>query len=251
MKVWLKSGEEQWVLIHVEVQMEEDKKFTWRVYVYNYRIFDRYNKEVASFAVLGDDNPDWRPDHFGYRRWDTEAGLRFPIAKLLDCAARRSELEASPNPFAMVVLAHLDTQETRQAPGERMDRKYRLMKRVLERGLEANRARQLFRLVDWQMELPADLKIKFREEITRYTKEKHMPFVSVLEEISYESGMSKAHLDGIEAVLDVRFGEAGTRLMPEIRQLTDDALLEKILRAAKTISNPDELRKLWAKAEDA
>ena len=48
------------------------------MYVYNYRIFDKYNKEVASFAVLGDDNPDWRPDHFGYRRWGTEAGTPLP-----------------------------------------------------------------------------------------------------------------------------------------------------------------------------
>jgi hypothetical protein len=208
---------------------------------------------VASFAVLGDDNPNWRPDHFGYRRWGTEAGLRFPIAKLLDYAARRSDLEASPNPFATVVLAHLDTQETRQAPGARMDRKYRLMKRVLERGLDAKRARQLFRLVDWQMELPTDLKIKFREEITRYTKEKHMPFVSVLDEIINENAMRaqmKGHQDGIEAVLDVRFGQAGTRLMPEIRQITDDAKLENILLAAKTIPSPDELRKLWTNGAD-
>ena len=61
-KVWLKSGEEQWVLIHIEVQTSEDRKFAWRMYVYNYRLFDKYNREVASFAVLGDDNPGWRPD---------------------------------------------------------------------------------------------------------------------------------------------------------------------------------------------
>ena len=104
LKVRLKSGGEQWVLVHVEVQMAADEKFTWRMYVYNYRIFDKYNREVASFGVLGDDNPDWRPDHFGYRRWGTEAALRFPIVKLMDHAARRPELEKSPNPFATVVL---------------------------------------------------------------------------------------------------------------------------------------------------
>ncbi len=59
-KVWLTSGEEQWVLVHIEVQMSEDRKFPWWMYVYNCRLFDKYNREVASFAVLGDDNPDWR-----------------------------------------------------------------------------------------------------------------------------------------------------------------------------------------------
>ena len=71
---------------------------------------------MASFGVLGDDSPDWRPAHFGYRRWGTEAELRFPIVKLLDYAARRPELEKSPNPFAAVVLAHW----IRRKPGKTM-----------------------------------------------------------------------------------------------------------------------------------
>lgn len=258
LKVWLKSGGEQWVLVHVEVQMDQDGKFIWRMYVYNYRIFDKYNKKVASFAVLGDDDPDWRPQGYSYELWGTEAGLRFPIVKLLDYAGRRAELEQSSNPFATVVLAHLDTQETRRDQGERKDRKFRLVKGLLERGWDARRARQLFRLIDWMMELPSELKIQYREEIARYTKEKHMPFISTFEEIGFENGMqrglsqglsqglSKAHLDGIEALLEVRFGAAGTRLMPEIRQISDDAQLEKILHAAKTVAAPEDLRRLWA-----
>ena len=145
---------EQWVLIHVEVQMSDDDQFPWRTYVYNYRLFDKYNKEVASFAVLGDDNPRWRPQRFGYRRWGVEVGFRFPIVKLLDYAERRAELEESPNPFATVVLAHLDTQETHQDQGERKDRKFRLIKRLMERGWSETQIRQLFRLIDWMMELP-------------------------------------------------------------------------------------------------
>ncbi len=43
LKVWLNSGQEQWVLVHVEVQVSEEGKFTWRMYVYNYRIFDKYS----------------------------------------------------------------------------------------------------------------------------------------------------------------------------------------------------------------
>ena len=42
-KVWTKDGAERWVLIHVEVQTELDAEFPRSPYVYNYRIFDRYN----------------------------------------------------------------------------------------------------------------------------------------------------------------------------------------------------------------
>ncbi|MCA2807058.1 DUF4351 domain-containing protein, partial [Microcystis sp. M095S1] len=37
-----------------------------RIYVYNYRIFDKYRRRVASFIVLGDENTNWRPSEFGY-----------------------------------------------------------------------------------------------------------------------------------------------------------------------------------------
>jgi hypothetical protein len=241
-KVWLKSGAEQWVLVHVEVQMSDDGKFTWRMYVYNYRLFDKYNKEVASFAVLGDDNPRWRPHSFGYRRWGVEVGFRFPIVKLLDYAERRAELEESSNPFATVVLAHLDTQETVQDQGERKDRKFRLIKRLRGRGWSETQVRQLFKLIDWMMELPPPLTEKFWKELKEYEEKEHVPFITTPERY----GLATGRLEGIEAILELRFRDAGSQLMPEIRVISDPQTLEQILHAAKTVASPEELRKLWA-----
>ncbi len=245
-KVWLKSGEEQWVLIHVEVQMTDETDFPWRMYVYNCRIFVMYNREVASFAVLGDDNPIWRPNRFGYRRWGVKVELEYPVVKLLDYAAKRQELEQSANPFATVVLAHLDAQETREDLGQRKDRKFRLVKRLLERGWDAEQVRQLFNLIDWLMELPRDLKIEFRKQVTQYEEEKRMPFINTFEEIGMERGLSQ----GIETVLEARFPDATGQLMSEIRQIDDFEQLKKILRAAVTVASPDELRKLWTNGSD-
>jgi len=248
-KVWLKSGEEQWVLVHIEVQMSEDRKFPWRMYVYNCRLFDKYNREVASFAVLGDDNPDWRPQSYGYRRWGVEAGLRFPIVKLLDCAARRSELEESSNPFATVILAHLDTQETRQDPGERKNRKFRLIKRLRERGWSEKQVRQLFHLIDWLVELPEPQADEFWKELKQYEEKEHVPFTSTPErygraEGRYE-GQIEARIEDIATILELRFQEAGTQFMPEIRLIKDEEQLQRIFRAAATAASPEELRKLW------
>jgi hypothetical protein len=57
-------------------------------------------------------------------------------------------LEQSPNPFATVVLAHLDSLETRQDLNERKNRKFRLVKGLLERGWDAKQVRQLFRRIN-------------------------------------------------------------------------------------------------------
>lgn len=63
-KVWRKDGREAWVLIHVEVQTQRDTDFAKRMYDYNTRIADRYNRTVVSLAVLADDDADWRPDRY-------------------------------------------------------------------------------------------------------------------------------------------------------------------------------------------
>ena len=52
-RVTRKSGVEAWALLHVEIQSQVDKGFPLRMYVYNYRIFDKYAQEVVSLAILG------------------------------------------------------------------------------------------------------------------------------------------------------------------------------------------------------
>jgi len=68
----------------VEVQGQKMKLFPERMYTYNYRTFDLFHRKVASIAILADENPLWRPDHFSYELWGSRAGLWFPCVKLLD-----------------------------------------------------------------------------------------------------------------------------------------------------------------------
>ena len=83
-QVWRQGGEEAWVLVHVEVQGQPQAEFAERMYVYNYRLYDRHQKHVASLAVLADEQAGWRPNEFGYELWGCRAGLVFPSVKLLD-----------------------------------------------------------------------------------------------------------------------------------------------------------------------
>lgn len=65
-KVWRRNGKEAWVLVHIEVQAQKDPEFEKRMYIYNYRLFDRYDRQVASLAILADQNPVWKPGDFRY-----------------------------------------------------------------------------------------------------------------------------------------------------------------------------------------
>ena len=133
-QVWRKDGNEAWVLVHVEVQGQERSDFAKRMFVYNYRIFDRYDRPVASLAVLSDERTGWRPDHFGYELWGCKVGINFPVAKVLEHADRWDELEASDNPFATVVMAHLKTRDTHNDEESRKRWKLYLVRRLYERG---------------------------------------------------------------------------------------------------------------------
>ena len=248
-KVWLTEGQEQWVLVHVEVQTSEEADFAKRMYVYNYRLFDRYNRDVVSVAILGDENPRWRPDTFSYSRWGCRAGIWFPVVKLLDYAAQGDVLEHNPNPFAMVVLAHLKTLQTRQDQGQRHGWKIRLVKGLYERGLGADDVRKLFRLIDWMMDLPEPLEDTFWQEIKQLAEDRHMPFITTPERIGLRQGRAEGRAEGlaqgVEVALKIKFGEEGLRLMPEIRNLENQEKLEAILQAIPTASSPEELRRIW------
>ena len=52
-KVALRDGSERWVYVHLEVQGSAQAEFAERMFVYNYRLYDRYRQPVASLAVLG------------------------------------------------------------------------------------------------------------------------------------------------------------------------------------------------------
>ena len=90
-KVWRHNGAEQVVLVHMEIQGNRDDDFAKRMYIYNYRLFDRYDRLVVSLAVLGDTSPTWQPRHYSQSLWGCRVGIEFPIVKLRDYHKRWAE----------------------------------------------------------------------------------------------------------------------------------------------------------------
>jgi hypothetical protein len=157
----------------------------------------------------------------------------------------RNWAEASPNPFSKVVLAHLKAMQTQNDPASRHAWKIRLVRGLYERGLGAKDVRELFRVIDWLMELPEPLTISFWQDVEKFQEEKRMPFISTPESVAVWRGLHK----GIESLLRVRFGSEGLKLMPEISQVLGEEKLTTILHALETAESPDEVRRLWEDAK--
>ena len=128
------DGKETLIILHIEVQSQQESIFPNRMLTYNYRLRDRYNGTIVSLALLGDDSPTWRPNSFQDSRWGCTIAFEFPMVKLLDYKDDWEALEQNENPFAIVTMAHLKTKETHNDPISRKAWKFRLTTMLYDRG---------------------------------------------------------------------------------------------------------------------
>jgi hypothetical protein len=217
-KVQLRDGSEQWVLVHVEVQMQAAIGFAERMFVYHYRIRDRFGARCATFGILADDEPGWRPSEFRDELLGTELVMRFSTAKLTDYEAKLAALEEETNPFAVVVMAHAGMRATANDPQARLDWKFGLTRRLFERGYSRQQIVDLYRFIDWMMLLPAELAIEYDRRVDAYQEERKMEYLSSMERRAMERGRQAGILEGVQQ--GMQQGELSGRAATVQRQLT-------------------------------
>lgn len=241
-KVFLKDGEEIWVLIHIEVQGEPDEALPSRMYIYATRLHDKYRKPILSCAILTDTSQNWRPDHYESNFLGSKLRLDFQVIKLLDYQDRILELESSKNPFASVILIQLEALKTKRKPAEeRKELKIKLTKRLYNKGFSKVQIRGLYSFIDWLINLPNELEQNYFEEV--YELEVNtMPYITSIERFGIEKGMQQGLLIGRQEgesllllrLLTRKFGEIPKRYQERVAQADAEMLLiwgEKILDA--------------------
>ena len=227
-KVWLKTGAEVVTLIHIEVQGDREPDFEHRVYIYHSRIGDRFNAQVATFVVLTDRSPKWRPERYGYELLGTKLALQFSVAKFLEYRGRWDELERSKNLFAVVVKAYLRMIETRRDLRRRLHWKLTLTKMLYDQGYDKKTIIALFRFLDWVMSLPKELQREYRDEMERFEEERKMPYVTTIERMGIEQGLQQGLKQGGAGLtikqLESKLVQLDERVIEAVRSLP----LEKI-----------------------
>ena len=241
MKVWRQDGEEQVVLVHIEVQGEYDAAFAERMFVYHYRLYDRYRKPIVSLAVLGDERPLWRPTHYRQALWGCQINLRFPVVKLLDYEQRWGELEASANPFAVVVMAHLKTRATRQDLEQRLQWKLQLVKRLYEKGYPREDILELFRFIDWLLTLPAAWEQRFTVQLSEYETAMSKPYITQLERHGIEKGLAQGLEQGMQQGLEQGLSAERALLVRLARRRFGETVAEQLNQYLAAIDDTDQL----------
>ena len=253
MQVWRRDGMAQRVLVHIEVQGGFDSNFPERMLIYHYRLYDRYRRPIMSLAVLGDEHPNWRPDHYRSELWGCELQLRFPIIKLSDYQSQWEPLQESKNPFAMMVMAHLKTQATRNSPQERLRWKLILVKTLYERGYSRQDILELFHFIDWLLYLPNELAQTFTQRLIEYEATMSTPYITSVERLGIEKGIQQGIKQGIEQGIEQGIKQGikqgieqaiqaeRTAFMRQIRRRFGDASTERLAVLLSQIHDPEQL----------
>lgn len=230
-KVWTCDGSETWVLIHVEVQGDVEAAFAERMYVYHYRLFDRYKTDIVSLGVLADATAAFRPGAYRWARWGCEVAFHFPTVKLLDWRTRWAELEASDNRFALVIMAQLAAKASVEAK-ERKAAKFRLVRLMYDRGYSRSDILELFRIIDWMIRLPDDLEQEFLAAVYEIEETTNMAYITSAERF----GVKKGKLEGQAAILLRQIERKyGLQALAAYRERVEQADAQSLLQWAERV----------------
>lgn len=234
-RVRREDGEEEWVLLHIEVQAQPDDELPLRLYQYHHRLVDRYGQRCATLVIFADEEEGWHPRRFVSELWGCRIAFEFPTCKLVELAGR-VDLQTSPNVAAVVIAAHLAAQRARGDVEARMEWKWTLTRRLYELGLEKRDVQELFRLIDWLIRLPDEKEVEFRQKVTEYEEQNAMPHITSIERLSRQEGRREGRQEALqEAVLEtleVRFGTVPDGLREVVETVSDIDHLGRLFRHA-------------------
>lgn len=223
-KVYLSDGSETWLLIHIEIQGNADQNFEERMFIYNYRIFDRYHQNVVSLAILTDTNRKFRPKGYEFKRWGFELSFKFPVIKLIDYNKNWAALEANPNPFAVVVMSQLKARQVK-SPDQLLSWKLRLIRMLYDRKYSRQQIINLFRFIDWLIRLPEELEQTFEDRLAEY-EGTTMPYVTSIERRATERALQQGKQELVLRQLKRRVGELEPELEQQVKVLSIEQLEE-------------------------
>ncbi len=141
-KVFLKNGEEKWILIYIEVQGYAEKDFAERMFKYFYRAYDRYQRNIYAIAIFTDDRRHFKPEKYEYAFFKTELVYKYDTYKVIE--QDEEELARSDNPFATAVLAGKYAIQSKHNRDLALTFKLRLARLLLEKKWSRERLEKLF-----------------------------------------------------------------------------------------------------------
>ncbi|CAM2006085.1 hypothetical protein [Acanthopleuribacter pedis] len=238
-EVHRKNGDKRLVYLHIEFQNQRDPELAERMFIYYYRIFDKYRTPVWSMVILGDMDRRYRPDVYQTELWDLSLSLRYPTIKLRDYEARLPKLLRSRNPFALVTAAHLIAQRTRRKPRERLEQKLILTKLLYKKRFSKQQILAIFKFIDWVLQLSTTLTQQFNQALAKFEGDQNMTYITSIEQLGYDRGNKDGQKTGRKEGRDERDRELKRSMAQDLLEVLKERFGSPSAAQMKTIDQAD------------
>ena len=252
-KVRLKDGTEEWLLIHVEVQGTHEEDFDRRMFRYFYRLYDKHDVAITALAVL-----TYKTDRqydFNYEVYGSKVTYSYNTA----CIANYSEKEMqnSENPFALVCLAVQYDNLYRDDEELKFNLKRNLIKILRDRFYSKEEIIELLEFIDDALFITDTMKNQlFDEEATSILEEEKMAYVSGFRQRAINQGrqegliegkmegLMEGLMEGIQGMFEIKFGNLPADMQKKMMAITDLAKLESLKNGIKRATDYEQVQRL-------
>lgn len=208
-KVFMRDGKEEWILVHIEVQGYKDKHFPERMFTYFYRIFDKYNKPVTAFALFTDDSFKLHADRFETSFLGTSIHYEYNTYKVIE--QNEQVLLNSNNPFAIIILVVKTALKSKKTDElELFQLKIDLARSLLQKQFSKEKIRALMNFLKYYIRFESEETIsRFDKEIELLTGKNttmgiEQFLLSRATEAGIEQGIEKGVEKGIEKGIELQ-----------------------------------------------
>jgi hypothetical protein len=229
-------------LAHFEAQMARDGELPWRMFKYGRRAGEHFNQPVGRFAILGDEDLQWRPGSYQEGVLGCQDTFTFRVVKLSEWRDRMADLESGSNLFGLFLCAHLETMASRGDVSRRQDAKFRILANLVRRDIRNEEFRRWYRLIDWILKLPEEANRAVWLRLQELKEPKPMSHVTFAEIYGREKGIKEGIKESLREALEAKFPQEGPTLAAEFKDEQDLDRLKYLLRQAVLAQSPEDFR---------
>ncbi|GLU50768.1 hypothetical protein Dfri01_02290 [Dyadobacter frigoris] len=192
-KTYLKTGVEEYILVHIEIQDGAIKNFAQRMFQYYYRILDRFEVEVAALAVFTGKQDQKQPSEYRKDFLGTEIIYKYNSYHIFDHT--EDQLLSMDNLFALVILTAQKVSLSFKIPESELgEQRLGIVRALVESKRYDNEKirRFLFFLKTFIYIENSEINGKFDSEVNLLTgNETSMGIIEAIKMITLEEGIEK------------------------------------------------------------
>ena len=167
LKIYLKDGREEWVLLHIEIQGRGGEMISLRMFRYSCMIFLRYGRQPVALAILTAKRPKREGEPGVYRSAMFGTKTEYSYNTLMAYDFSDEELLASDSPVHLFIYAVKIASKYRRSDEKKFEYMRKILKVLVERNWDIGTRRKFVMFLEYAMRLRnREYKVQFMEEST-------------------------------------------------------------------------------------